>query len=369
MALPLAVVGLTGVALYNRWLWQRDKELLARTGDPEPLPPLEEWPRLPQVSVLVAAWNEADFIQRHIHSFLTLRYPNRELVLCAGGQDGTHALAHQHAGGNVILLEQLPGEGKQRALARSLPRSRGDIIFLTDADCLLSSESFERLIYPLVCDGEVIATGVSRPLADQIEREFVRQQWASHSYAQLGAAARYSTGILGRNCVLNRQVVENAWENEVGVPTGTDYYLALRVRQAGHRIRHVPGSSVETEFPLALTAYIRQRTRWLRNLLFWGYRFGDWYHVIHALTTSAVGTFLLLPLLPILVGWSGLVLWLLTWFAFGASRLRYAMAATASQTTGKLRVSASMCRLMIGDAIAWARAPADILWKTRRARW
>ena len=57
LALPLGLVG-AAAALYNWRLWQRDKAFLAERADPDPLPPLAEWPHLPKVSVLVAAWNE-----------------------------------------------------------------------------------------------------------------------------------------------------------------------------------------------------------------------------------------------------------------------------------------------------------------------
>ena len=89
----LLVVGLVGVAFYNWRQWQKDKAFLAVRSEPEPLPPLETWPELPLVSVLVAAWNESEHIDRHIQSFLALRYPHKELVLCAGGNDDTYERA------------------------------------------------------------------------------------------------------------------------------------------------------------------------------------------------------------------------------------------------------------------------------------
>ncbi|UCC53881.1 MAG: hypothetical protein JSV68_07890, partial [Anaerolineaceae bacterium] len=66
LALPLGLLGIAAVAAYNWRLWQRDKSFLADRKQPEPLPPLDAWPELPLVSVLVAAWNEAAHINRHI---------------------------------------------------------------------------------------------------------------------------------------------------------------------------------------------------------------------------------------------------------------------------------------------------------------
>ena len=165
--------------------------------EPEPLPPPVDWPALPPVSILVAAWNEAARIDGHIESFRALRYPRKELVLCAGGDDGTYERACRHAGPAVIVLRQEPGEGKQRALARAFAETRGEIIFLTDADCLLTDEAFERTLRPVAIGEEQAATGGLRPLDGQLGDSFVFAQadsgaaWAGSS-AGAWAASRAS---------------------------------------------------------------------------------------------------------------------------------------------------------------------------------
>src|SRR5687768_5466499 len=90
------------------------------------------------VSILVAAWNEAEHIDDLIASCLRWAYPRKELVLCAGGADDTLRRARRWEGAGVRVLEQLPGEGKQGALERCLREATGEIIVLTDADCVPS---------------------------------------------------------------------------------------------------------------------------------------------------------------------------------------------------------------------------------------
>ncbi|HUV88135.1 MAG TPA: glycosyltransferase, partial [Anaerolineae bacterium] len=203
----LLLLGLVGVAAYNWRLWQRDKARFAELGQPEPPPDWRDWPHQPLVSILVAAWDEADLIQRHIESFLALRYPRKELILCAGGSDGTYEIARRHAGERVAVLEQQAGEGKQAALSRCLAEAGGELIFLTDADCLLNDEAFTRTLAPLVLEGEAVATGRSRPLPEQLAEPFTVYQWCTDIYvaAQYG---EYVPGILGRNCAVTRQALE-----------------------------------------------------------------------------------------------------------------------------------------------------------------
>src|SRR5262245_55148737 len=120
----ILLVGFVIVIVRNWQLCMRDRALARRLrADWTTKPTLSQTPR---VSALVAAWNEARGIAEHIGSFLALSYPNIELILCAGGPDGTFELASRHADERVIVLDQHPGEGKQHSLARCLEHATGE---------------------------------------------------------------------------------------------------------------------------------------------------------------------------------------------------------------------------------------------------
>lgn len=369
-ALPLALLGGAGVAWHNWRMWQRDRAMLANLPPPPSIPPLNTWGALPLVSVLVAAWHEADLIEQHIQSFLALRYPHKELVLCAGGSDGTYQIAHRHASEQVIVLEQHPGEGKQRALTRSLPHIHGSIIYLTDADCLLNDAACERLLYALVVAGEQAATGSTHPLAQQQRHPFVVAQAASQHYAALRQPT-YCDGLLGRNAALTRDLLLRSGGLHAPAPSGTDYVLAKHVLRTGARIRYLPDSQIATHYPTSIPAYIRQQRRWLRNLLLLGHRYHDPHYVRHALLTGTLGTLLLaLPLLAVLlrgIGWAG---WLVGWLAGVAARVRYIAVWRATHPTQDgARLSLAPVPVMLADWIAWHLALRDALVDWRRQQW
>src|ERR1700682_4491732 len=91
---PLLICGAAAIA-YNAWKWRQDRVLAdgLRTQLAQPRPAMKAHPR---VSILVAACNESQLVQRHIKSVLGLSYPNIEYVLCAGGTDETYAIADQY---------------------------------------------------------------------------------------------------------------------------------------------------------------------------------------------------------------------------------------------------------------------------------
>jgi len=365
----LLLLGLVGVAAYNWRQWQRDKTLLARDEEPGPPPPLEAWPDLPLVSVLVAAWNEADMIEQHIESFLALRYPNKELILCAGGDDGTYEIARRHTGEGMVVLEQQAGEGKQAALSRCLAEAGGELIFLTDADCLLNDEAFTRTLAPLVLEREAAATGRSRPLAEQLAEPFTVYQWCTDIYvaAQYG---EYVPGILGRNCAVTRQALEQIDGFQANVRTGTDYHMAKSLLRQGYRIRYVGDSTIESRYPATVRSYWRRQSRWVRNLMIHGPAFGAQDEVVMALRTSLVGLamLLLLPVAALLAGPVILALWGVLFFQAFLAKMRYAgFARLLLRAPVTARQLVWTPAYILADFFAWSRPLVDLL--PHRERW
>jgi len=373
-ATHLLVVGLGAAILWNWRQWRQDRALALRLqamhpASPAPLLPSPQRPcPLPKVSVLVAAWNEAAMIQRHIQSFLGLRYPDKELVLCAGGEDGTYDLACPYAGEQVIVLEQRAGEGKQRALQRCLEYARGEVLFLSDADCLLDEESFERTLQPLLDGREVAASGASQPLPEQQSRPFVLHQWCADLYVQ-AHTPDYIAGLLGRNCAVRREALQAAGGFTAPVSTGTDYYLAKRLLRAGYAIRWVRDSVIATRYPDTWHSLWRRQSRWLRNLLLHGPRLGAYQEVWMALRTSLAGwAMLLLPFLALVTGPVLLALWAVLLAHAFLAKMRYARFAHWYQGIAIARKQYALTPLyLFVDFIAWAMPLVDLL--LRRHEW
>jgi cellulose synthase/poly-beta-1,6-N-acetylglucosamine synthase-like glycosyltransferase len=279
----------------------------------------------PLVSILVAAWNEAGIIQQHINSVQRLRYPNKELVLCAGGTDGTFEIARDCTSmdENVILLQQKQGDGKQRALRQCFERARGAIIYLTDADCILDDSAFERAIAPVVNEGVCVTTGTSQPLEHQRSDSFVVHLWFVDNYgrAHWGDSV---TGLLGRNSAITRSALQAIDAFDDDVTTGTDYYMAKKLLEHGYSIRYVGRSCISTSFAQSLAKYRAQQTRWLRNVVILGLNFHAHNEVFQALTPSILGWGMIVGTVISLFGGPFLqAVMALSWLYVLLSRVRY----------------------------------------------
>ena len=365
--------GLAVVTLFNIHAWRHERPLAAALRK-ERERSLDVLPRTPLVSILVAAWNEAAMIHRHMESVLALRYPHLEYLLCAGGADGTYELARRYCWPGVIVLEQGPGEGKQVALRRCLEHATGDVIFLTDADCILDDVSFERTLTPILQGQSEASTGGSRPLSDQLTVNTPAIcRWAAELYSSAHAPAEGS-GLLGRNTAVTRQAVEKAGAFRAHVPTGTDYHLAKSLSSIGIEIIRVRSSEVATHYPDDIRLYARQQRRWLRNVALLGFRFGAYREVAMALLTSVVGLGMLLaPIAALLLGPWLLSLWLVAVAHSAMSKARYlafaASATTVLEPRARALAYATVIPITLLDFAVWASPLPDYLSEKGRTAW
>jgi glycosyltransferase involved in cell wall biosynthesis len=364
----LFLLGLGAVLWHNWRQWQRDRARLASLPPTAPAPDWRSWPEQPRVSILVAAWNEAGAIRDHIESVQRLTYPNKELILCAGGEDDTYQISLACADEQVIVLPQKAGEGKQAALRKSLPHATGEILFLTDADCLLDEAAFLSSLAPLVLEGEQVTTGSSRPLSRQRSHPFVLHQWAADAYVD-ARRPESAAGLFGRNCAVRRTALEEAGAFDADVRTGTDYYLAERLKAAGYRLRFIPESLIETRYAETFHSYARRQSRWIRNLLIHGPAFGATDLVGQALRTALLGwIMILMPLSALVVGPVALVLWGLLFAQSFLARIRYLgfLRARHGIHLNSEQVVRTPAHLL-ADFCTWSRSLFDLL--LRRDRW
>jgi len=107
----------------------------------------------PDVSLIVAAYQERTVIEAKVQNALALDWPRERLeliVACDGSTDGTPQAARD-AGADVVL--ELPRGGKIRAQDAAVARARGDIVAFSDANALWDRGALRALAEPFADPG------------------------------------------------------------------------------------------------------------------------------------------------------------------------------------------------------------------------
>jgi cellulose synthase/poly-beta-1,6-N-acetylglucosamine synthase-like glycosyltransferase len=327
-----------------------------------------EW-RMPTVSVLVAAWNEEARVGACLESLVELDWPDLEVLISAGGDDGTYEAARKYASDRIVVHRQQPGQGKQAALRELFALARGNVIYLTDGDTVVPDEVFRAVVDPIIRQDADAVTGTYRPYQSDIGSPFVLYQWSIDRAVERRRGSE-SEGITGANVAVSRTALVACGGFDSDVKTGTDYVLARQLRAARYPIRYVD-AAVETEYACRPRLYARRRSRWLRNTLLHGRRYGDRAEVRNSLVTMGIG--LLVACGPLSfpltkrwggIAWSGLIALLLK------RRIGYVHAlADELHTPVPPKYYVALPILTLIDQAASVMAVADLVSRKRRLRW
>jgi glycosyltransferase involved in cell wall biosynthesis len=323
------------------------------------------------VSVLMPAWNEGATVAQSIAAFRELSYPHRELIVCAGGDDDTyeHAVRAGRGDDRIQVREQTAAMNKQAALNACLAAASGEVLYLVDGDCILEDATWNAALRPVIEGTETVVAGTSRPLNEQWGRLLPTYQHVKETYER-ARRPRYVQGLLGRNAVVRATAMAELGTFDESIQAGTDYNLAKRLLTAGHEIRFVPNSRIQSAYPTTVRAYFDQQSRWLRNVFFLGREWREYREATTTVVTCLVGAGMVvaplvgLVFLPILPVWFGLV-------CYGAfSRLRWVRFFRAYRDRPvPSRVIVAGIGLMFVEFTAWAYALVEILVPSRRRKW
>ena len=206
---------------------------------------------LPEVTLIIAAYNEADFIDEKIRNSLALQYPPGRLriwVVTDGSDDTTPQRVDAYP--EVSHFFQPERRGKIAAVNRVMPLVTTPVVIFTDANTLLNQRAAVRLVQPFKDDKVGAVAGEKRVNSGSQEAASGAGEglyWRYESALKRGDATLYSVvGAAGELFALRTKLYEE-------VPGDTiieDFYLTLSIAQAGYRVAYEP-EACATEGPSA----------------------------------------------------------------------------------------------------------------------
>lgn len=229
----------------------------------------------PLVSVIVPAYNVADYVADCIESVLEQTYPTFELIFVDDAStDATCAVVQRYRDPRIRLLRQSRNQGQSAARNHAIRESRGDWLALLDADDWWAPQRLERLLAVAEHEGaDMVADDLYRIQADTsspIERAFTSRglKFSAPVHVTVVDFVRWDLGIT------QPMVRKSFWEthkvhfDEARRSGAEDFLALLRCLLAGARFvvipeayyfyRLRPGSA--TSQPLRLFRATRQAT-------------------------------------------------------------------------------------------------------------
>lgn len=235
------------------------------------LPDIDD-PKLPFVTVLVPARNEAARITHCLASLGAQRYHEARVefvIVDDHSEDATAGIVMDVAArDDRFRLVRASDPGKKAAISMGVTQARGEIIVTTDADCLHEEDWLRAMVAPFAQGADLVAG----PVIYADRRGFFRRLQALEFLGLVGVGAGffgigYPRLCNGANLAYRRSefVAISGFDANAGIPSGDDEFLLHAiVYQRGGDARFVssPASVVRTDPAPTVREFLRQRVRW-----------------------------------------------------------------------------------------------------------
>lgn len=197
--------------------------------------------QLPLVTLLVAAYNEADIIRDKIKNTLELDYPENKLEIffvTDGSTDRTPEIVKEYPA--IQLFHSFERKGKIHAVNRVMKSVKTPIVIFCDANTDLNREAIKHIVrhYQDPTIGGV--AGEKRIMSkdkDNASGSGEGLYWKYESFLKKKDAEVYSiVGAAGELFSVRTELFEEPAENMII----EDFYLSMRITAKGYRFAYEP---------------------------------------------------------------------------------------------------------------------------------
>ncbi len=191
----------------------------------------------PLVSVVVAARNAAPSIRLTLDAIERQTHRSFEVLLVDdGSRDGTSGAAC----GRAEVVRTPRPVGAYAARNRAIARARGDVVAITDADCLPAADWLERLLAALE-DADVAGGRIRTPLPP--DPSLVALVDAAR---RLDQASFFEQGFVAfANFACRRELVERVGPFNERLASNGDREWCMRAAARGGRLAYAPDAVVD----------------------------------------------------------------------------------------------------------------------------
>ena len=216
----------------------------------------------PNVTLLIAAFDEEAFIRKKIENSIQLDYPKDRfqlLFVTDGSRDKTPEIIKEFP---VITSMYLPErKGKISAIQRAIPKATGEIVVFSDANTLLNRGALKKIIRHFGSEKVGVVAGEKRVISRESDEavgageglywkyESKLKKWDHELHSVMGAA--------GELFAIRKPLYEP-------IPSDIiieDFYLSLKIVQKGYKIAYEPNAYSLEEPSASIKEELKRKVR------------------------------------------------------------------------------------------------------------
>ena len=221
----------------------------------------------PFVTILVPTFNEERVIERRIDNLNRLEYPkdNYEIIVVdSGSTDNTISIVEEIIRGSyshpkVRIVKEKTRNGKASAINFGCDFAIGEIILVTDANCVFDEQVLSKII-PHFKNPVFGAVGGQFKVLNPEKNPLVA---STQFYWDLEYLMRLGETELDSACLFHGEI--NAWRKDIVRADlkmlSEDLDMVLQIKEKGYKVAYEPEAVVYEPAPTTIEDQIKQRKR------------------------------------------------------------------------------------------------------------
>ena len=235
--------------------------------------------QFPPISILIAAYNEEDTIEKTLISILEQDYNNQIEVIIAndGSIDSTLAKAKEFILNNhrpnitMKIVDSPMNVGKSNVLNLGLLEVNNEYVLTIDADSELYKDALKHIVSCLMESGDDYAAVAGSIVCKNFNNTFITKLQDWDYILGISAVKRIQSMYKGTLVAQGAfSIYKKSVLNEVGGwpdKIGEDIVLSWAILNQGYHINHSENAICFTNVPETYKIFYRQRKRWARGLI------------------------------------------------------------------------------------------------------
>lgn len=291
------------------WLLLKLKRIFGKRAL-EPILPLEE-SLLPDVTLMICAYNEEEVIREKMENTLRLDYPREKFCIMwvtDGSNDRSNELLAEYP--EVTLVYSPERRGKAAAMQHGLQENKAGIVVFTDANTMLNEGCIKEIVRLFMKEDVGCVSGEKRVAArreGQVAAEGEGIYWKYESTLKRWDSELYSAmGAAGELFAVRMSVYEAAPSNALL----DDFMISMLILKKGYKIAYTSNAYAceygsanmeeESKRKRRIAAGGLQSIWWLRSLMNpLKYPLVSFLFVSHRVLRWSITPFALMALIPL----------------------------------------------------------------------
>lgn len=216
---------------------------------------------LPEITLLIAAYNEQDCIEEKIKNSLALDYPKDKIKIAFvtdGSSDNTPAIIAQYP--DIQLFHKSARSGKMAAINRVMPLINTPIVVFSDANAMLNSEAIAEMAKHFANPKVGVVAGEKRimKLTENTAEMGEGIYWKYESFLKKMDAELYSAvGAAGELYAIRTSLFEELASDTLL----DDFVLSLKICQKGFITAYEPNAFATETASLNSSEELKRKIR------------------------------------------------------------------------------------------------------------